>query len=99
MRRKTAYLASAATGVAVDFALPWGEARAASYAWAGADHARGAAEATPPVVGDCTRFADVLENLVSNALKLTPPGGRVDVRVELPLSRRAARSRTVQTAA
>jgi signal transduction histidine kinase len=39
------------------------------------------AEPVRPLTGDRDRFAQLLDNLVSNAVKFTPPGGHVDVRV------------------
>lgn len=38
--------------------------------------------AVPPISGDAERLQQVLSNLLSNAIKFTPPGGRVEIRLD-----------------
>jgi CheY-like chemotaxis protein/anti-sigma regulatory factor (Ser/Thr protein kinase) len=37
---------------------------------------------TDPITGDANRLQQIVWNLLSNAVKFTPPGGRVDVRLQ-----------------
>jgi signal transduction histidine kinase/HAMP domain-containing protein len=39
------------------------------------------ADRVPPMLGDRDRFGQMLDNLISNALKFTPDGGHVEVRL------------------
>ena len=61
----------------VDGAMAGGDAAAAP---AGAD-AGDAADAAAAVTGDAVSLRTLLGNLVDNALRYTPPGGRVDVAI------------------
>jgi signal transduction histidine kinase len=47
-----------------------------------ADEKAGGSEPTAVVMGDRTRLEQVAANLIDNALKYTPPGGRVEVEID-----------------
>jgi signal transduction histidine kinase len=60
-------------GQAVEEARPRAEAKALAFSFLGS---------SPVVIeGDKGRIFQLLDNLISNAIKFTPDGGRVDVRV------------------
>ena len=60
------------------------DAFAAQASEAGVALAVESAESLPPLVGDPQRLGQVLGNLVTNALRHTPPGGRVTLGAALP---------------
>jgi two-component system NtrC family sensor kinase len=51
----------------------------------------------PFVAGDMTRFRQVIYNLLANAIKFTPIGGRVDIRSELTADGRHVRTTVTDT--
>ena len=51
----------------------------------------------PFVAGDMTRFRQVIYNLLANAIKFTPVGGRVEVRSELVAGGAAVRTTVIDT--
>jgi PAS domain S-box-containing protein len=67
----------------VETAAPWAEERDLELTLA--------TEPVPPVTGDEDRLAQLFDNLISNALKYTPDGGRVEITL-----RREADSALVQ---
>lgn len=57
----------------IEAALPWARESGITVTWR--------AESTPPIIGDRHALERVVDNLLSNALRHTPPGGQITARL------------------